>query len=47
MGLLEEVETQIGTTTTLDVDEEVTSQALSKIETEESNDDEGSFLQSL
>ncbi|MBH02130.1 MAG: hypothetical protein CL469_05645, partial [Acidimicrobiaceae bacterium] len=42
MGLLEEVETQIDTTTTLDVDEEVTSQALSKVETGES-DNEGSF----
>ena len=43
MGLLEEVETQTSTTTTLDVEEEVTSQALSKVETEESDDDEGSF----
>ena len=43
MGLLEEVKTQTSTTTTLDIDEEVTSQALSKVETEESNDDDGSF----
>ena len=42
MGLLEEVETQTSTTTTLDIEEEMTSQALSKVETGES-DDEGSF----
>ena len=43
MGLLEEVKTQTSTTTTLDVEEEVISQALTKVETEESDDDEGSF----
>ena len=42
MGLLEEVETLTSTTTTLDIEEEVTSQALSKVETGEA-DDEGSF----
>ena len=42
-GSLEEVETQTSTTTTLDVDEEVTSQALSKVETGEPEDDKGSF----
>ena len=40
IGLVEEGEIPTSTTTTLDVDEEVTSQALSKVETE---DDEGSF----
>ncbi len=43
MGLLEEVETLTSTTTTLDIEEEVTSQALSKVETGESDDNEGSF----
>ena len=41
--LVEEGETPTSTTTTLDVDEEVTSQALSKVETGEPEDDESSF----
>ena len=41
--IVEEDETPTSTTTTLDVNEEVTSQALSKVETGEPEDDEGSF----